>query len=173
MRLRMSAASFSSTSFSAASAAPLDEAAICRYWANTGGQEESAKPKSRARECRRVMARDIARTLPTRQLRAKAKGPGRTGPGPLALRCCRIALGMPLEPAARLVSFLCQADEDRDDSSIVVGCWIAEEPVVDEALNRGHRAPTTGFARRTNNGHGSELRLQEECWFRHDQVGLE
>src|SRR5229473_2152069 len=83
------------------------------------------------------------------------------------------AAGMPLEPAARVVSFLCQALEYRDDASTLVVCWIDEEPVVDEALNRCHRAPTTGFARRTNNGHGSELRVQEECWFRHDQVGLE
>src|SRR5260370_23174783 len=71
MRLRMPAASFSSTSFAAASAASLDEAASCRYWANTGEQQESAKPKSKARERRRVMATDIARTLPARQLRAK------------------------------------------------------------------------------------------------------
>ncbi len=40
--------------------------------------------------------------------------------GPLALRCCRIALGMPLEPASRLVSFLCQAHEYVDDSGILV-----------------------------------------------------
>src|SRR6266852_3657046 len=84
MRLRMSAASLSSMTVATAGGAPLGEAAVVwRYCANVGRKQESAKPKGRARECRRVMAPDIARTLPARQLRAKRKRPRPNRPGAL------------------------------------------------------------------------------------------
>src|SRR6266849_1437811 len=102
MRLRMSAASLSSMTVATAGGAPLGEAAVVwRYCPNPARKTTKGKTQK-------------AQAEPAR--------------GPLALRCCRIALGMPLEPASRLVSFLCQAHEFRDDSSIVVVCWIEEEP---------------------------------------------
>src|ERR1700726_3887750 len=170
MLLRISAASFSSPNVAAASGAPLLKAETLRWPAKIGGEEHSTQTEIIMRYVRRAMAGDIARTLCSRQLRAKEKGPGQNRPEPPSVEKQVYRL---LEPAPRVVGFLSQAHEYCNDSSIFVVCWIDEEPVVHEALDSGHSASATGFASGTNNRYGSEPRIQEECWFRHDQIGLE
>src|ERR1700680_1181798 len=75
MLLRISAASFSSPNVAATSGAPLLKAATLRWPAKIGGEEHSAQTEIIVRYVRRAMAGDIARTLRSRQLRAKEKGP--------------------------------------------------------------------------------------------------
>ncbi len=58
---------------------------------------------------------------PARQTTKSKTQKAQAEPARALLRyCCRIALGMRLEPAARVVSFLCQALEYVDDSGILV-----------------------------------------------------
>ena len=78
-----------------------------------------------------------------------------------------------LETTPRIVGCLGQPHEDRDNSSVFVVRGIEEQAIFNEALNGGYRATATGFRCGTNNRYGSELGIQEEGWFGHDQIGLE
>src|SRR5258706_16472694 len=44
---------------------------------------------------------------------------------------------------------------------------------MDTALKRDTHARSTFYSCRTNNGHRSGSRIQEDRWLRHDEVGLE
>ena len=71
------------------------------------------------------------------------------------------------EPAPRVVSFLCQAHEFRNDPRVAARGRIQEEPILNKAHDRGYRAPL-GVRCRTNNGHGAEPRCEGQrywpCW---------
>src|SRR5881397_344464 len=76
------------------------------------------------------------------------------------------------EAAPGRIGFFCQVEKDLHDPGVLICRGVEKQPVINEALDRGHRSALF-CGSWSDDRNGAQLFVKEQSWLGHDQVGLE
>src|SRR6266702_2135960 len=76
------------------------------------------------------------------------------------------------EAAPGRIGFFRQAEKDLHDPGVLICCGVEKQPIINEALDRGHRSALF-CGSWSDDGNRTELLIQEQGRLGHDQVRLE